>query len=242
MPFDNFDSALDSLIAPARNCFPIIPNDAGNLKSLPNAIYVGTGGMSPCALWIVAKMSPFQSRKWERDRCPSDDRSSNRNHGQQPCGPDQMPRVGLDFGQSPRRSLAGDKFILSQSISHAGVTFTFWLLRPAGQFANGDWWVQGPVTITAITPGSFVRASGLNGDGTAYINRTVHGTMVNPGKHSFAAGGLTANNITNTVQGCDSIGSSKPQFAYSGAANVDPGATGVPLTLTTGKRQVHLST
>lgn len=44
MPFDNFDSALDSLIAPARNCFPITPNDAANLPSLPKAIYVGTGG------------------------------------------------------------------------------------------------------------------------------------------------------------------------------------------------------
>lgn len=44
MPFDNFDSALDSLIAPARNCFPIVPNDTANLPALPKAIYVGSGG------------------------------------------------------------------------------------------------------------------------------------------------------------------------------------------------------
>ncbi len=44
MPFDNFDSALDSLVAPARNCFPIVPNDTANLPSLPKAIYVGSGG------------------------------------------------------------------------------------------------------------------------------------------------------------------------------------------------------
>lgn len=41
---DNFGSALDSLIAPARNCFPIVPNDASNLPALPKAIFVGTGG------------------------------------------------------------------------------------------------------------------------------------------------------------------------------------------------------
>jgi hypothetical protein len=44
MPFDNFDSALDSLIAPARNCFPITPNDTANLVSLPKALYIGSGG------------------------------------------------------------------------------------------------------------------------------------------------------------------------------------------------------
>lgn len=44
MPFDNFDSALDSLIAPARNCFPITPSDSTNLASLPKALYIGGGG------------------------------------------------------------------------------------------------------------------------------------------------------------------------------------------------------
>lgn len=44
MPFDNFDSTLDSLIAPARNCFPITPSDTANLASLPKALYIGGGG------------------------------------------------------------------------------------------------------------------------------------------------------------------------------------------------------
>lgn len=44
MPVDNFGSALDSLIAPARNCFSITPNDTISLTTLPKAIYVGTGG------------------------------------------------------------------------------------------------------------------------------------------------------------------------------------------------------
>lgn len=44
MPFDNFEPALDSLIAPARNAFPITPNDTATLPTLPKAIYVGYGG------------------------------------------------------------------------------------------------------------------------------------------------------------------------------------------------------
>jgi hypothetical protein len=44
MPLDNFGLSLDSLIAPARNCFSITPNDTATLAVLPKAIYVGTGG------------------------------------------------------------------------------------------------------------------------------------------------------------------------------------------------------
>lgn len=44
MSFDSFGSALDSLIAPARNCFAIAPHDVSTLPALPKAVYVGTGG------------------------------------------------------------------------------------------------------------------------------------------------------------------------------------------------------
>jgi hypothetical protein len=44
MPLDTFGAVLDSLIAPARNCFSITPNDNASLPFLPKAIYVGTGG------------------------------------------------------------------------------------------------------------------------------------------------------------------------------------------------------
>lgn len=44
MPFDTFSTVIDSLVAPARNCFSITPNDTAILPSLPKAIYVGTGG------------------------------------------------------------------------------------------------------------------------------------------------------------------------------------------------------
>lgn len=44
MPSDTFAAVLDSLIAPARNCFAITPSDTANLPVLPKAIYVGSGG------------------------------------------------------------------------------------------------------------------------------------------------------------------------------------------------------
>lgn len=44
MPFDNFEPTVDSLVAPARNAFTIVPNDSAALPSLPKAIYVGSGG------------------------------------------------------------------------------------------------------------------------------------------------------------------------------------------------------
>lgn len=56
------------------------------------------------------------------------------------------------------------------SVSRHGVTWFFSENRPTGQFANGDPWVVGPVTITAITPA------------TATVNgsQTMNGTVVNP--------------------------------------------------------------
>lgn len=41
---------------------------------------------------------------------------------------------------------------MASSVSQYGITWTFDKAYPIGQFANGDWWVQGPVTLTAITP------------------------------------------------------------------------------------------
>jgi hypothetical protein len=38
------------------------------------------------------------------------------------------------------------------SVSQWGITWTFDKVYEVGQFCNGDWWVQGPVTITAMTP------------------------------------------------------------------------------------------
>ena len=44
MPKDSFGSSADSLMAPASNCFAIIPDDATDLVEVTKALYVGTGG------------------------------------------------------------------------------------------------------------------------------------------------------------------------------------------------------
>lgn len=55
-------------------------------------------------------------------------------------------------------------------ISQSGITWSFAGLVEHGQFANGDYWVVGPVQIVAIDPPS------VEQDG-----RTKHGSMINPG-------------------------------------------------------------
>ncbi len=56
----------------------------------------------------------------------------------------------------------------ASSVSQYGITWTFSQDRPVGQFANGDWWVVGPVTISNINPKS--------SSASDYTN----GTMINP--------------------------------------------------------------
>lgn len=41
---------------------------------------------------------------------------------------------------------------LKPSVSEYGITWTFDKPAPVGQFVNGDWYVVGPVTVTAIDP------------------------------------------------------------------------------------------
>ncbi|MGH9857084.1 MAG: hypothetical protein ACRD4B_04480, partial [Acidobacteriota bacterium] len=55
----------------------------------------------------------------------------------------------------------------ASSVTQYGITWTFSQPKQVGQFANGDWWVVGPVTINSITP--------------AYNSTTQkHGWQVNP--------------------------------------------------------------
>ncbi len=56
-----------------------------------------------------------------------------------------------------------------RQISQFGITWTFNRDYTVGQFANGDYWVLGPVTIIGIDPPSFETN-----------DRTMNGSMVNP--------------------------------------------------------------
>ena len=49
---------------------------------------------------------------------------------------------------------------MKSSVSQWGITFTFDKSYECGNFANGDWWVVGPVTLTAISPNA---SGGRNG-------------------------------------------------------------------------------
>jgi len=95
----------------------------------------------------------------------------------------------------------------AKSVSQYGITWSWNEDRQIGQYANGDWWVVGPVTITSITPASVTDADGW----------TRNGTMVNPG--------------VGYGQGYDSSIVHLGAF-YTG--NVSPNVTGRPLVVATG--------
>jgi hypothetical protein len=73
------------------------------------------------------------------------------------------------------------------SITYYGITWTFSADRPVGTFANGEPWVQGPVTITAINPNpststGLVRINTSWGGDHYFVDGIAvnHGSMVNP--------------------------------------------------------------
>ncbi len=69
-------------------------------------------------------------------------------------------------GAGPGQATSGAR---SASVSRSGITWTFARDERVGRFANGDWWVVGPVALVAITPGS-ARAG----------PRVLNGSMRNP--------------------------------------------------------------
>ena len=102
---------------------------------------------------------------------------------------------------------------MASSVSQFGITWTFDKSYLVGQFANNDWWVQGPIKIVGISPQSVTNSG-----------RTINGTELNPSP----ANGMT--------QGFDS--SMYAQYAspgdYSAARNVGLGlSVGSPLNVAT---------
>lgn len=98
------------------------------------------------------------------------------------------------------------------SLSQFGITWYFNTDHPSGQYANGDWWVVGPVTITNITPASIDNGTG----------RIINGSQLNP--------------PVSGVQGYDSA---PGDMTYSAALNAGrPGGNALsaenPLVITNG--------
>jgi hypothetical protein len=96
------------------------------------------------------------------------------------------------------------------SVSQFGITWTFNRDYPTGQFANGDWWVVGPVTITSISPRYTVK------DG-----ETLNGSMLNPAPAIAGAQGWDSRLARYTNQG----------IPYSDSLNV---ARSFPFTVSSG--------
>lgn len=103
-------------------------------------------------------------------------------------------------------------------ISQHGITWTFSTTVTYGQFCNGDYWVVGPVTITAITPATQV----------VETSRTINGTMVNPSVIEDTGGGAFQGfdsrllSIYSTGSYSDSlnIGTQLPYVAATGSSIV----------------------
>lgn len=94
----------------------------------------------------------------------------------------------------------------STSVTYYGITWTFSADRSTGTFANGEPWVVGPVTITAINPNPSQSQQG-----------TQNGSMVNP--------------IPNKNFGFDSNPVVSSSIVYEAAKNA---ALSLPLTLNGG--------
>ena len=83
----------------------------------------------------------------------------------------------------------------ANAVSHQGITWSFSSDRPTGTFANGEPWVVGPVTVTAISPNP-----------SSSVNGTMHGSMKNP--------------VPAARQGFDSNVPTISTTTYSAALNV----------------------
>ncbi len=98
---------------------------------------------------------------------------------------------------------------MASSVSQHAITWDFDGEHQVGQYANGDWWVLGPVTITSITPES-----------QTVDDRVINGTMINP-----------THDHSSTAQGYDSHPS---DMNYDSSLNVAPNYTGENLVVSEG--------
>lgn len=93
------------------------------------------------------------------------------------------------------------------SVSQDGVTFHFSEPRTVGQYVDGSWWVQGPVTITSITPDSGIanendwRFSDVDGEMTCVFDATNNRINQNAPARAFANGTKIRFTIINNTTG-----------------------------------------
>ncbi len=101
--------------------------------------------------------------------------------------------------------LAGPAAFAATSASQFGITWTFDRDYPAGQFANGDNWVVGPVKITSISPRSVLSGSD-----------TINGSMINPAVNGSQ--GYDSRIKYNTFSSALNVGMSLPLTVQPGSS------------------------
>jgi len=117
----------------------------------------------------------------------------------------------------------------TNQISQFGITWTFDQEYEYGQFANGDYWVVGPVTIISITPAS-VTSGG----------RIINGSMINPSPTSGRTQGYDSDMYGSYNQPGDydpNLNAARPNNSILSASNpliVAPGSSLVSTISTTG--------
>jgi len=91
-----------------------------------------------------------------------------------------LRRACILFGTAISTIFTPSNASAATSISQHGITWTWTEDRQLGQYANGDYWVVGPITMTSISPGSSVTGSG----------RVINGTMINPTAAQYPSQGF----------------------------------------------------
>jgi hypothetical protein len=119
-----------------------------------------------------------------------------------PANPLLQPRL---WAAAACLLLAASAAFGATSLTQFGITWTFDRDYQTGQFANGDHWVVGPVTITQISPRSVVV------DGA-----TMHGSMVNPTVNGAQA--FDSRMKSNTFNGALNVGLNLPVTVPAGSS------------------------
>jgi hypothetical protein len=99
-------------------------------------------------------------------------------------------------------------------VSQFGITWTFDRDYTVGQFANGDYYVVGPVTITSISPAS-----------TDVSGRVKNGTMINPAPLSSSSrqgydNSMAGNTYDDSANKAFNVSSSNPLIVQPGSSLV----------------------
>lgn len=98
------------------------------------------------------------------------------------------------------------------AVSQHGITWTFDGDHPVGRYANGDYWVEGPVRIVDIDPASERQS-----------NRTINGSMINPSPRDGIRTGYGETRDTGydpTKNVADGVSASSPLVVQPGSSLV----------------------